>query len=157
MLMRKRVWDIMRTDFVSVSEDSGLVQVIKTLSRGLEEHPENNFVLVFSEHQEFRGLVTMWNILQAMGPCLLKNVPLLGEIDWDDAFHGALRTCSQVGIREILQRDVPKVKPTDPLVRVMEIFLDYRRGRAIVEDGGRVMGVVLLHDLYREMAAGMER
>jgi CBS domain-containing protein len=157
MLMRKRVWDIMRTDFASVSEDSGLVQVVKTLSRGIEEHPENNFVLVFSENQEFRGLVTMWNVLQAMGPCLLKNVPLLGEIDWDDAFHSALRTCSQVGIREILQRDVPKVKPTDPLVRVMEIFLDYRRGRAIVEDGGRVMGVVLLHDLYREMAADMER
>jgi CBS domain-containing protein len=78
-------------------------------------------------------------------------------VDWDDAYHGALRTCSQVGIRDIMQRDVPKVKPTDPLARIMEIFLDYRQGRAIVEEGGRVMGVVLLHDLYREMASDLRR
>jgi CBS domain-containing protein len=164
MLMRKRVWDIMRTDFVSVSEDSGLVQVIKVLNLGIKARPENNYVLVFSDgpeqgqdQGEFRGLVTMWNILQAMGPCLLKNISLRGEVDWDDAFQGALRTCSQVGIRDVLQRDVPRVKPTDPLARIMEIFLDYRRGRAIVEDGGRVMGVVLLHDLYLEMASDVER
>ena len=161
MLMRKRVWDVMRTDFASVSDDAGLVQVIKVLNRGLQEHPENDFVLVFSEpggqQGEFRGLVSMWNVLQAMGPCLLKNVSLLGKVDWDDAFHGALRTCSQVGIRDVLQRDVPRVRPTDPLARIMEIFPDYRRGRAIVEEAGKVMGVILLHDIYREMAADVER
>jgi hypothetical protein len=30
--------------------------------------------------------------------------------------------------------------------------LDYRRGRAIVEDGERILGVVLLADLYREIS-----
>jgi predicted transcriptional regulator len=157
MLMRKRVWDIMRTDYARVGEDSGLVQVIKALDGALEANPTSNYVLVFSEANEFRGLVTMWNVLQAIGPCLLKNITLRGEVDWDDAYHGALRTCSQVGIRDIMQRDVPKVKPTDPLARIMEIFLDYRQGRAIVEEGGRVMGIVLLHDLYREMASDLGR
>jgi CBS domain-containing protein len=164
MLMRKRVWDVMRTDFVSVSEDAGLIHVIKALHRGLKEHPANNFVLVFSDEPAggeqqgtFRGLVTMWNVLQALGPCLLKDISLWKDVDWDEAYHGGLRSCTRVGIRDVLQRDMPRVKPSDPLVRIMELFLDYRRGRAVVEDGGRILGVILLNDIFQEIAEDIER
>ncbi|MFP4316482.1 MAG: HPP family protein [Desulfovibrionales bacterium] len=156
MLMRKRAWDIMRDDFLRVDEDAELVDVVKTINRGIAKDPINNFVLVFSRDNEFRGVITMWNVLQALGPCLLQQIPLTGTVDWDETFEEALRTCSSVDIKKIMQRDLPSLKPTEPLARIMEIFLDYRRGRAIVEEGGKVMGVVLLYDICREIGAEME-
>jgi CBS domain-containing protein len=57
-----------------------------------------------------------------------------------------------VEIRDFMQIDVPRINPNEPLARVLEIFLDYRRGRAVVEDGDRILGVVLLADLYREIS-----
>ncbi|MFW6323484.1 MAG: CBS domain-containing protein [Desulfovibrionales bacterium] len=156
MLQRKRAWDLLREKYVAISDDAGLPQVIKSINEGIKKDPLNNFALVFNKREEFKGVVSMWNVLQAMGPCLLKNVSLRGEVDWDEAFHGALRTCSQVGIRDLVQKDVPVIPPTEPLARVMEIFLDYRRGRAVVAEGGRVMGVVLLFDLYREVGRDVE-
>lgn len=156
MLQRKRAWDIMREEFFSVEEDASLSQVVKQINLSREKYPDNTFVLVFSKKSEFLGVITMWNILQAMGPCLLKGLDQRGESNWDQIFHVACQTCSQVGIRETIQRDVPAIKPTDPLAKIMEIFLDYRRGRAVVEEGGKIIGVVLLADVYREIAKDVE-
>ncbi|KUJ96094.1 MAG: hypothetical protein PWR24_1258 [Desulfonauticus sp.] len=157
MLLRKRVWDIMRDDFPFVEEDASLTQVIKTLKEYNEKYPELNCVLVFSKEKKFLGVISMWNILQALGPCLLQESSLWDEdVNWDKAFTRACRICSQVGIKDIIQQDVPRLKPKDPLAKVMETFVDYRRGRAVVEEGDKVIGFVLLSDLYKEIARDVE-
>jgi CBS domain-containing protein len=148
----------MRDDFPYVEEDASLSKVIRKLKESQEESPDNNCVLVYSKKKKFLGIISMWNIIQAMGPCLLKEAKLgEQEADWDLAFHRACRTCSHVGIEELIQKDVPVVKPSDPLARIMEIFLDYRRGRAVVEEGGKVIGLILLSDLYKEIARDVEK
>jgi hypothetical protein len=38
----------------------------------------------------------------------------------------------------------------------MEIFLDYRRGRAVVAEGGKIMGLILLPDVYKEIGRDVE-
>ncbi|WP_462324061.1 CBS domain-containing protein [Desulfoplanes sp.] len=154
MLLRKRAWDVMREDYPAVIEGASLTSVIKALEKSRKEYPDNNFVLVLSkDRKRFKGVLSMWNIIQAIGPCLLKNVGK-GErdVNWDNAFKHACVTCAQVEIGEFMQVDVPRINPNEPLARVLEIFLDYRRGRAIVEDGERILGVVLLGDLYREIS-----
>jgi len=109
-------------------------------------------VLVFSKNEKFMGVLSMWNLIQGIGPCLLKGSVLDGnEVDWDRAFATACRSCSQVRITDCLQHDVPMLRPNDPLARVLEVFLDYRRGRAVVEEGGRIIGVVCMADLFKEI------
>lgn len=157
MLLRKRTWDIMREDFASVREDASLSDAIRALGESREKYPDCSVVLVFSQSGHFLGLLSMWNLVQGMGPCLLKGSMLEGsEVDWDKAFGRACRNCAQVRISECLQTDVPILKPNDPLARVLEVFLDYRRGRAVVEEGGRVIGLVTLADLFREIGASLE-
>ncbi|MFO7816475.1 MAG: CBS domain-containing protein [Thermodesulfobacteriota bacterium] len=157
MLLRMRAWDIMREEFPRVEEDASLSRIIKEMNKSRKEQPDNNCVLVFSKNDDFLGVVSMWNVLQSMGPCLLKSSGLSEkDVDWDRAFAQACRLCSQVRLKDILQKDVPRVRPNDPLARIMEIFLDYRRGRAVVTEGGRVMGLVLLSDLYKEIARDVE-
>jgi CBS domain-containing protein len=154
MLLRKRAWDVMREEYPAVTEDASLTSVIKALEESRSEYPDNNFVVVLSQDRKrFKGVLSMWNIIQAIGPCLLKNIGMAErDVNWDHAFKHACVTCSQVEIRDFMQIDVPRINPNEPLARVLEIFLDYRRGRAVVEDGDRILGVVLLADLYREIS-----
>ena len=152
MLLRKRVWDIMREDFASVREDASLSDAITALRSIRATQADASFVLVFSKSDKFLGILSMWNLIQGMGPCLLKGSVLDGnEVDWDNAFAQACRSCAQVRIVDCLQHDIPMLKPNDPLARVLEVFLDYRRGRAVVEEGGRIIGVVALADLFKEI------
>ncbi len=154
MLLRKRAWDIMREEYPAVSEDASLIAVIKALKEARREHPDNTFVMVLSpDGRKCRGILSMWNIVQALGPCLLKEMSVNErEVNWDKIFNHACLTCSQIDIKDFMQVDVPRVNPNEPLTRILEIFLDYRRGRAIVEDGERILGVVLLSDLYNEIS-----
>ena len=157
MLLRKRAWDIMRDEFPSVREDASVHDVVKVLSTSQDRFPDNNCVVVYSTKGEFRGVVSMWNLIHSMGPCLLKDMGLdEREVNWDRAFERACRACAEDSITDYIQTDVPRIKPNDPLARILEIFLDYRRGRAVVEEGGKVIGMVLLADLYREIAGDVE-
>lgn len=152
MLLRKRAWDIMREEFAFVHEDATLAQAIDALRQSRVKQQDNGFVLVFSKSERFMGILSMWNLVQGIGPCLLKGSTLDGnEVDWDQAFSQACRSCAQIRIADCLQADVPVLKPNDPLARVLEVFLDYRRGRAVVEEGGRIIGVVTLADLFKEI------
>ena len=152
MLLRKRVWDIMREDFAFVREDASLSDAINALRDIRGRQPDGSFVLVFSKNEKFLGILSMWNLIQGIGPCLLKGSVLDGnEVDWDRAFSTACRSCAQVRFTDCLQHDIPMLKPNDPLARVLEVFLDYRRGRAVVEEGGRIIGVVCLADLFKEI------
>ena len=45
--------------------------------------------------------------------------------------------------------------PGDPLPVVLELFLRKKRGWAVVEENGQVLGVVLVADLFRAVAGGM--
>jgi len=153
MLLRRRVWDIMREDFASVREDASLAEAIGALRAIRVKQADMSFVLVFSKSDKFLGVLSMWNLIQGMGPCLLKGSVLKdNEVDWDSSFARACRSCAQVRIADCLQHDIPMLKPNDPLARVLEVFLDYRRGRAVVEEGGRIIGVVCLADLFKEIS-----
>ncbi len=156
MLYRKRAWDIMRSDFSSVKEDATLSQVIEALEESLVHYPDNNFVLVTGKGGKFLGGISMWNIIKAMGPDLLKKTA--GDQspgNADKSFKLACQLGAQTGIKKIIQKDIPVINPNDTLARVIEAVLDYRQGKAVVEEGGRVMGVVMLADIYKEIARNL--
>ncbi len=152
MLYRKRAWDIMRSDYPSVKDDATIGQVIEVMNASREHYPDNNFVLVMNKKGKFLGGVSMWNIIRAMGPDLLKQSAGNREESSEKAFRLACQLGVQRGITKIIQKDIPMIKPNDTLARIIEVFLDYRQGRAIVEEGEKIMGVVMMADVYSEIA-----
>ena len=95
MLLRKRVWDIMREDFAFVREDASLSEAIGALRDIRGRQADTSFVLVFDKNEKFQGILSLWNLIQGMGPCLLKGSVLDGnEVDWDSAFSKACRSCA---------------------------------------------------------------
>ncbi len=144
----------MRSEFAVVDHEATLAQVIQAMKGSLESAPDNNCVLVTSRQEGFVGVISMWNIIKAMGPGLLKKAAQGShEENYENSFKLACQLGAQAGIKKIIQKDVPRISPNETLARIMEVFLDYRQGRLVVEEGGKVMGLVMVADLYREIAS----
>lgn len=154
MLMRKRAWDIMRDDFTTVKDGTGLVDIIRALRQGVESDSDNHIAVVTDGDGEFKGVITMWNVMRKLEECVFSDDALLDlkDQDWDKAFAMACRSCSAKGIGDLLESKVPVVLPTDPLVTVVEEFLNHRRGWSLVRDGDKVLGVIFKSDIFKEVS-----
>lgn len=157
MMLRKRAWDMMRDEFASVQEDASLATAIRVMRESMKENPENYVVVVKTKGGKFVGVVSIWSILRAVKQSVLKdeNLKNVGETDWDQAFKSACLICTQMRLDEYIERDVPVLKPNDPALFILDRFLKLKRNWAVVEEGGKIMGVVYASDLYREMTRDM--
>jgi len=154
MLMRKRAWDIMRDDYTRVQEGSGLVELIATLTEAVAEDADNHIAVVSDAGGRVKGVISMWNVMRKLEQCVFSEDQLLkySDGDWDRAFTRACRACSDKGIEDLLEDDVPSVLPNDPLILVVETFLKHRREWALVREGDKVLGVVFKSDIFKEVS-----
>ncbi|WP_147822211.1 CBS domain-containing protein [Salidesulfovibrio onnuriiensis] len=157
MMLRKRAWDMMRDEFATVQEDASLAEAIRVMRDSMSESPENTAVVVKNKAGKLAGVISIWSILKAVEKSVLKdeNLRQVGETDWDQAFKNACLICTQLRLDEYIERDVPVVKPNDPALLVLDHFLKRKRHWAVVEEGGRTMGIINIADLYREMTRDM--
>jgi CBS domain-containing protein len=161
MLFRKRAWDLMREDFATVDESASLAEAVRALRESQKKTPENNVVLVLGQNGgkpgALKGAVSVWNILAALDESVLRDPELrvVEESDFDRAFARASAVCTHTPLSGHMEPDVPMLKPNDPLPVVLELFLRRKRGWAVVEENGKVLGVILVADLYRELSGDM--
>ncbi len=156
MLFRKRAWDLMREDFASVDESASLAEVVRVMRKSQQSSPENNVVLVMSKGA-LKGAVSIWNVMKAVDELVLRDAQLkiAKESDFDKTFARASAACTHTALAGHMEPDLPILKPTDALPAIMELFLRKRRGWAVVEENGKVLGIVLVSDLYRELTTDM--
>ncbi len=159
MLMRKRAWDIMRDDFTRVDEKVGLVDMMGRLRDAVKLDADNHVALVFGKDESLVGVVSMWEVMKRLEQCVFSEEALaqFEEQDWDKAFSRASRSCADKGIEGLLETNIPMVRPSDPLVVVIESFLEHRRGWAVVQDGGKVLGVIFKSDIFSEVSRDVLR
>ncbi|MBI5518643.1 MAG: CBS domain-containing protein [Desulfovibrio sp.] len=163
MLFRKRAWDLMRDDFATVDESASLAEAVRALRESQKKTPENNVVLVMgksgSKEGVLKGAVSVWTVLAALDECVLRDPELkvVQESDFDKTFARASAVCTHTSLEGHMEPDVPTLKPNDPLPVVLELFLRRRRGWAVVLENGKVLGVILVADLYRELSEDMTR
>ena len=158
MLLRKRAWDFMREEPPTVTDAASLAEVMRTLRTAMKEDPELRNVIVTDKAGHYKGTVSIWTILRQVEKSVFRDsdMRLVGENDWDRILERAVRICPQTGIEEMIETEVARIKPSDPLLAVLEIFLSKKRWRyAVVEEGGKAMGIVLAADVFRELTRDM--
>ncbi len=153
MLLRKRAWDMMREDFATIDESASLAEGIRTLRDSMKTAPDNSVVVVKKKNGSLRGVASIWTLLKAVEDQVLKDedLSLTEETDWDRAFKRAGTACCSASLEDHIEEEVAILKPTDPMLVVLEIFRKKKRSWALVQEGGKIIGVVLLGDLYREL------
>ncbi len=144
----------MHEDFVSIDESASLAEGITVLREGMKASPDNNVVVVLKKNGELRGVISVWSMFKAVEDLVLKDedLNLTGETDWDRAFKRAGTASCSASLDEHIEEDVAIFKPTDPMLVVLEIFRKKKRSWALVQEGGKIIGVVLLSDVYRELS-----
>ncbi|WP_045215247.1 CBS domain-containing protein [Desulfonatronovibrio magnus] len=153
MLYRKRAWDIMHDDFPKVDEEVSIKDVILKIQESRKVYPGNNSAVVLSKAGKLSGIITTWDIVKKMGPELLKNASKVKDTEnYEKAFKLSCELGAQADIRKVYQKEAARIRPNDTLARVLEAFLDYRQDIAVVEEGDKVMGAIMLDDVYREIA-----
>jgi len=152
MLLRDRAWDVMRTDTVYVRESDSLREVAVSLRRAMKEQPDKACAVVLAEDGGFKGVITAWWLLLYMEQNALDDsLKPKGGQDFEARFRTICRKCFSRRAGEAVERDVPVVKPQDPLSVVLESMLSTRRRWAVVMEGGKVLGVIAAEDLFMQM------
>ncbi len=154
MLMRKRAWDLMRENYTRVDESTSLTEVIRLVREAVGKEADNHICLVFGKDGQFKGVITMWGVLRHLESCVFTDEIIrdFADNNWDQAFGAACRACAEKGILDLVENSFPEVRPNDPLVMVLGEFLGHRRGWAVVRESGKVLGVILKADVFREIA-----
>ncbi|GFK93562.1 hypothetical protein NNJEOMEG_01396 [Fundidesulfovibrio magnetotacticus] len=152
MLLRDRAWDVMRTDMVTAKDGDSLREVAVALRSAMKEQPDRACAVILSEDGGFRGVITAWWLLLYLEQCALEDSLKLKEgTAFESKFRTTCRKCYARVAGDVVERDVPVVKPQDPLLTVLEAMLTSRRRWAVVMEGGKVLGVIAAEDLFLQM------
>lgn len=157
MLLRKRAWDMMREEFVQISDESTLAEAIGFMRDAMRETPETQIVVATDRKGRLKGAVSIWDVLKAVENSVLKdeNLKLTEETDWDQAFARACRICTQSDLPGHFAEATPTVKPQDPLLVVLETFLSNKLNWVVVEENQKPIGIIYSSDLFRDLARDM--
>lgn len=157
MMLRKRAWDMMRDEFPTVQEDASLAETIRVMRKAMVNDPDSQVVVVKSKGGKLVGAINLWKLFKAVKQSVLKDDNLIsaGDVDWDQQFANACLICTQMRLDDYIIRNPPILKPNEPILLVLDTFLKSRRDWALVVEGERVMGVVYVTDVYREMTRDM--
>lgn len=157
MMLRKRAWDMMRDEFPIVQNDASLAETIRVMRSSMVEAPDSQVVVVQNKGGKLVGAINLWKLFKAVKQSVLKDENLKndGKVDWDQQFANACLICTQMRLDDYLIKNPPILKPNEPILLVLDTFLKSRRDWALVVEGERVMGVVYVTDVYREMTRDM--
>lgn len=157
MLQRKRAWDVMREDYPKAPSTVTLAEAGRILHEFMKKNPEMNVCLITGPRGQVLGAVSTWTMFRAVEKGILKDAKLSRSAaqDWDSNFQRACTVCTHVSLEGTMDTDFAVLKPGDSLLTVLQAFLDKNRSYAVVEEGGKAIGLVLAVDLYKEFAREM--
>jgi len=133
-----KVGDIMSRDVITVTPETSLATAARIMiSKGVRRLP-------VVEDGEVVGILRTSGILRFISA---SEFARFGTTDSDEILER-----EKVG--DALRGYFVAVRPTDDIEEVMEIILARRLGGFAVEDGGKLVGIVTEHDIFRIMYSG---
>ncbi len=157
MILRKRAWDMVRDKFFTVEETGTLLDAINAFEDLMAAQPDGHTILVTDKAGGLRGTVSIWDLLRFINDFLLDR-DLLKEAEsggFDDIFKRSCQICASTPLAKLVDTKVQVLKPTEPLILILEDFLKGGRSLAVVQEAGKILGVIHVNDLYLEISRGV--
>lgn len=133
----------------------------KLISQGLVMQSGHRAVLVF-DGSELVGVLTMRNLIDALRPDYLLSGQdgLLSSLRyssmfWSGLFSARVEELQDKCVRDIMNPSPPMVDAQANLMRIVQLMHETNRRRVVVEEDGRVVGVVREQELFYEISRQM--
>ena len=151
-MLRKRAFDALRTDVLSVDVAETLNAVSEKLKQHLEKSPDMDAVAVM-RHGRYNGIVSLRTLHGDLNDCALDASlrTSLGDDDFETTYREACGHCMARKAGEAARRDIPVVTPSEPLHLVLDAMIRADSRFAVVLEGDRLLGLVPLGEIFREM------
>lgn len=151
-MLRKRAFDALRTDILTVDAAEQLETVAGKLDTHLEDSPDMDAVVV-TRQGRYYGIVSLRTLLTDLNECA-QDASLrtsLGPDDFETLYRDACRRCMRRRVAEAVRSDIPQVAPSEPLHLVLDAMIRADSRFAVVLEGEVLLGLVPLSDIFREM------
>lgn len=154
MLLRKRAWDIAREEYPVLRETDSLAKAMNILTEWLDKKDGCLCALVLDSNERLKGVVSIWDTIRFMEDALLHGNALRGadENRFEQMFDNACKVSGSTSVAEIMDTDMTVISPDEPLVLILESFVKKGRSYAVVKEGPRVIGVIMITDIYTEIS-----
>ncbi|MBI4643447.1 MAG: CBS domain-containing protein [Deltaproteobacteria bacterium] len=118
---------------------------------------EPRAVLVFDEKYQLMGILTLRDIIKGLEPRFLKETELIKAdpslaILMGDLFGPGLKEASQRPVSEVMSPIKVTIPGSDPIAKGIFLMIKEDVGLAPVMEGGKVMGMIRLSDLFKEIS-----
>lgn len=154
MLLRKRAWDIAREEYPVLHEKDSLAKAMFVLTEWLEKKDGCLCALVLDRNERLKGVVSIWDTIRFMERALLHGSAFRGadENRFEQMFDNACKVSGSTSVHDIMDTDMTVVSPDEPLVMLLETFVKKGRSYAVVKEGPRVIGAIMITDVYSEIS-----
>lgn len=152
MLLRRRAWDILREDYPVVRIDDPLAEAIRKLNACASEGCL--CALVEDRNGRLKGAVSIWDTMRFMEDSLLhgEGMKCLDENRYEQMFTNACKISGSISVKDLMDKDMTIIRPDEPLLLVLEDFVKKGRSYAVVMESSRVIGVIMIQDIYKEIS-----
>lgn len=154
MLLRKRAWDIVREDYPRLREDDSLAEAMRKLNACVSDGSGSLCALVMDDEGHLKGALSIWDTMRFMEDNLLRTGSLRGieEDGFDRIFRNACKVAGSSVVADLMDRDMTVVGPDEPILLVLENFVKKGRSYAVVVEAGKVIGTIMISDVFREIS-----
>lgn len=152
MLLRTRAWDIVREEYPVMKEASSLADAMRELNAVSDSGCL--CALVMDDNGRLKGAVSMWDTVRFMEDNLLRGDALRGldENRFEQMYANACKVAGSTSVKDVMDKNPTVVAPDEPLLVVLEDFVKRGRSYAVVKEGPRVLGVIMIADIFKEIS-----
>jgi CBS-domain-containing membrane protein len=118
--------------------------------RGPEERRRR--ILVFDEAYKLQGILNQRDILRGVEPKFARDMQEGGAPLWEDLLTAAAQQQAKKPIKEFMAPVGSTVQAEDGLLKASHIMVQEGVDVVPVMDGGKVLGVVRVDDVFREIS-----
>ena len=156
MELKQRNVDLMSSEFVTISEDSGIKEAFEAIMANLEANPDSPGLIVIDKEGRYAGVVTMDGLMDELSRLYGDACDKPGTRDWADAFFNQCEIVRLDKISKIKSGEGLTANASDSFDKGCQLLLDKKLNMlAVVDEASKVVGVITRRKVLAELAPKM--
>lgn len=128
-----------------------LQEAVARLSKARHKGRTVQGMVVLKGGSKLVGVLSIKDIIRAVIPTYMEDI--LRSFTWEGMFEAHVKRVKNVKVKDIMSKKVTTVQVDDSLIRCADLMIDNHLQRIpVVDDAGRVIGIVYIHDLYEKIS-----
>jgi CBS domain-containing protein len=144
--------DIMETRFHTLRPEETVAQAVKMFQTASRVEGKKIFgLIVVDDAERLVGMLSMYDILLFIQPKHMKILGEMADLEADRLFEDLLGRVKDIRVGDIMTTQVVTIGPETHILSISELMINKHIRRLPVSEGGRIVGIVYISDVFYHM------